>query len=224
MRINDYLIEKARNVDFREILEKRYEIKADKKILCPFHPETAPSCGIDYEQKVWHCFGCNKGGDIITFVMEMEKCTFEEAVLTLVGKMGDNPLHTVLSKIQQLKVPPTPSIHEVKVLYEKVNSEISKMLAKWRSELRKKVGEEKFIEWEKDPNKKLTDKEYLDWKAKISYAEQRWNKILDNYAIRIRASIKCAQLGDKVDLEKVKTGILKMLTEIKKLLIELKIT
>lgn len=38
------------------------------KILCPFHQEDTPSCMINQEKNVWHCFGCKEGGDVFNFI------------------------------------------------------------------------------------------------------------------------------------------------------------
>jgi DNA primase len=56
--------------------------------LCPFHKEKTPSFSIDVEKGLFYCFGCHKGGDIIKFVEEMERCSFEEAVSILARKGG----------------------------------------------------------------------------------------------------------------------------------------
>ena len=50
---------------------------------CPFHHEKTPSFTVDREQGFYKCFGCGKGGDVITFVMEAEGLTFYEAVKLL---------------------------------------------------------------------------------------------------------------------------------------------
>lgn len=56
--------------------------------LCPFHKEKTPSFSVDTEGGLFYCFGCHKGGDIIKFIEEIEKCSFEEAVLILAKKGG----------------------------------------------------------------------------------------------------------------------------------------
>jgi DNA primase len=56
--------------------------------LCPFHGEKTPSFAVHPVKQIFHCFGCGKGGDIFTFVMEMEKCPFPEAVRVVAEKCG----------------------------------------------------------------------------------------------------------------------------------------
>ncbi|MDR1481484.1 MAG: DNA primase [Synergistaceae bacterium] len=56
--------------------------------LCPFHGEKTPSFAVSSERGTFHCFGCNKGGNIFTFVMEMEGLSFREALETLAARAG----------------------------------------------------------------------------------------------------------------------------------------
>lgn len=63
-------------------------VKLDKsgshwKACCPFHRERSPSFMVNEERQMWHCFGCNKGGDAFAFVMEMEGIGFREALVML---------------------------------------------------------------------------------------------------------------------------------------------
>ncbi len=56
--------------------------------LCPFHSEKSPSFSINPELGVFHCFGCQKSGDAITFVREVEHLDFPEAVERLAARAG----------------------------------------------------------------------------------------------------------------------------------------
>jgi DNA primase len=55
---------------------------------CPFHQENTPSFTVNPDLKTFYCFGCHRGGTIISFVMEMDKLTFPEAIEQLARKSG----------------------------------------------------------------------------------------------------------------------------------------
>jgi len=56
--------------------------------LCPFHGERTPSFSVSREKGTYYCFGCKRGGDVIDFVMELERLTFPEAVERLAERFG----------------------------------------------------------------------------------------------------------------------------------------
>ncbi len=56
--------------------------------LCPFHDERTPSFSVDAQDKLYHCFGCGVGGDVIKFVEEKEGLGFAEAVELLADRYG----------------------------------------------------------------------------------------------------------------------------------------
>ncbi len=55
---------------------------------CPFHNEKTPSFTVSPTKQVWYCFGCGRGGDLFSFIMEIEKLTFPEAMRLLAPKAG----------------------------------------------------------------------------------------------------------------------------------------
>ncbi|MDR3559103.1 MAG: DNA primase [Candidatus Pacebacteria bacterium] len=61
---------------------------ANWKAICPFHNEKSPSFMVNEEKQFWHCFGCQKHGDIFTFVQEMEGLDFRETLKQLAEKAG----------------------------------------------------------------------------------------------------------------------------------------
>lgn len=55
---------------------------------CPFHSEKTPSFTIDPAKNLYHCFGCSKGGDVFSLLMELEGLSFIEAAERLAGRFG----------------------------------------------------------------------------------------------------------------------------------------
>jgi DNA primase len=56
------------------------------KARCPFHNEKSASFMVSKPKQIWHCFGCSKGGDLISFVQEYEGLSFPEALKVLAQK------------------------------------------------------------------------------------------------------------------------------------------
>ena len=72
--------------DIVEIVRQHVTLKqagAVFKGLCPFHKEKTPSFIVTPARQRFHCFGCGNGGDVITFLMEMEGMSFPESVEVL---------------------------------------------------------------------------------------------------------------------------------------------
>ena len=61
--------------------------------LCPFHAEKTPSFSINAEEGLYYCFGCGAGGDVITFVREVEHLDFADAVERLAARAGIQVRH-----------------------------------------------------------------------------------------------------------------------------------
>ena len=74
--------------------------------LCPFHKEKSPSFSVSPDRQYFHCFGCHKGGDVFTFVSEVEKISFKEALEMLAERahielpVSENPEY---NKTQYIK-------------------------------------------------------------------------------------------------------------------------
>lgn len=78
-------------LDVAEVLGSYIQIKkagANFKAPCPFHNEKSPSLMISPSKQIWHCFGCNEGGDVFGFVMKYENVEFREALKILADRAG----------------------------------------------------------------------------------------------------------------------------------------
>ncbi|MEV3859071.1 DNA primase [Streptomyces sp. NPDC050095] len=92
-RINDEDVKAVRDavpIDavVSEYLQLRNAGGGNLKGLCPFHDEKSPSFQVSPSKGFFHCFGCQEGGDTITFVMKVDHLTFSEAVERLAGQAG----------------------------------------------------------------------------------------------------------------------------------------
>ena len=58
------------------------------KALCPFHSEKTPSFHVSRDRQTFHCFGCDKGGDVFTFLQDIEGIGFREALQNLADRAG----------------------------------------------------------------------------------------------------------------------------------------
>ena len=56
--------------------------------LCPFHSEDTPSFSVSTNKQMFYCFGCHKGGDVVTFIKEIEHLSYVEALKFLAEKAG----------------------------------------------------------------------------------------------------------------------------------------
>lgn len=84
----DLIKEKINIVDLISEYLPLKKLGVNFKASCPFHNEKTASFIVSPERQIWHCFGCQKGGDIFTFLMEKENMDFKEALEILAGKAG----------------------------------------------------------------------------------------------------------------------------------------
>lgn len=92
-RINDEDVKAVRDavpIDavVSEYLQLRNAGGGNLKGLCPFHDEKSPSFQVSPSKGLFHCFGCQEGGDTITFVMKIDHLSFSEVVERLAAQAG----------------------------------------------------------------------------------------------------------------------------------------
>ncbi len=79
------------NADIVNIISQYVDLRkagANYKARCPFHSEKTPSFVVSPTKNIFHCFGCGKGGNVLTFVQDIENLSFVEAVEELASRIG----------------------------------------------------------------------------------------------------------------------------------------
>ncbi|MGI6607082.1 MAG: DNA primase [Peptococcia bacterium] len=91
-QITEEFIDDLRNrVDIVDIIKEYVPLKKqgqNYKGLCPFHSEKTPSFVVSPHKQIYHCFGCGKGGNVYTFLMDRGGLSFLDAVAHLAQRCG----------------------------------------------------------------------------------------------------------------------------------------
>lgn len=86
-RLHPDTIEQVKQrADIVEVISEKVVLRKrgkDFQGLCPFHDEKSPSFSVSPHKQMYYCFGCQAGGNVITFLMELEKQSFADVVLNL---------------------------------------------------------------------------------------------------------------------------------------------
>lgn len=99
----DEIIEK---LDIVQVVSKYVALKKsgrNYKGLCPFHPEKTPSFIVSEEKQIFHCFGCNVGGNVINFLMRIENLSFSEAAAVAAEMAGIELSSDTLSQYTDIR-------------------------------------------------------------------------------------------------------------------------
>ncbi|WP_332237820.1 DNA primase [Sporolactobacillus sp. KGMB 08714] len=90
VRLQEETIEKIRkSLDIVDIIGDYVQLRKQGRNfigLCPFHSERTPSFSVSPDKQLYHCFGCGAGGNLFTFIMEIEGMSFSEAAQLLADR------------------------------------------------------------------------------------------------------------------------------------------
>ncbi len=134
---------------------------ANWKGLCPFHSEKSPSFMVNEEKQIFHCFGCSKGGDVFTFVQEIESLDFRETLKMLAEKAG--------VQLEEYKGAPQEKDHKKRVL------EALELATKFfETQLWKGMGREKILGYLNERG--ISDDSIRNFR--VGFAPAGWDNIL----------------------------------------------
>jgi DNA primase len=116
-QISDEIIDTLRHrADIVEIIGEHVALKKKGQNytgLCPFHTEKTPSFVVSPGKQIFHCFGCGKGGNVFTFLMEKEGLAFYDAVEKLAARYGISLPDKAMSPSQQKRAAQIKRYHEI---------------------------------------------------------------------------------------------------------------
>lgn len=133
------------------------------KACCPFHHEKTPSFIVSPDKQIYHCFGCNSGGNVFNFIKEYEKMDFIDAVKMLAEKTG--------VKLPEYKTPNEQDASIVSTLYS-----VNDISANYYAGVLEKAGSSSDV-------KRYIAKRGLDApvlkKFRVGYADSSWKALVD---------------------------------------------
>lgn len=104
MITQDKIIEIRNRASIVEIISDHVTLKKAGRNymgLCPFHTEKTPSFTVNEEKGIFHCFGCQTGGSVFQFLMQLDQLTFPEAVERVAKRYGITIERVEGSRIRQ---------------------------------------------------------------------------------------------------------------------------
>jgi len=107
------------SIDIVDVISDYVQLKKQGRNyfgLCPFHGENTPSFSVSAEKQIFHCFGCGAGGNVFTFMTEIEGVSFQEAA-EKIAKRGNIALDIEITNDHELQLPKEHSLiieaHEI---------------------------------------------------------------------------------------------------------------
>ncbi|MFH2036737.1 MAG: DNA primase [Candidatus Zixiibacteriota bacterium] len=136
--------------------------------LCPFHTEKTPSFSVSQDKQIFHCFGCGKGGNVYTFLMEHENLSFVETVKLLAVKAGIRVPERKVSDAHREEIEKLHYAHELALKY-------------FRAVLNSSKYKESIVKRYLIENRKITE-ESIEFFS-LGLAGEEWDGFL-NYAVK----------------------------------------
>ena len=199
---NDDLKEEIKNrIKLSEIISKKIILKKKSENsfigLCPFHSEKTPSFHVHDEKQFYHCFGCEKHGDIFSFTMEFDNMDFYSALkylASLIGLTVNNKSHQDISFQNKYKTLELSSKFFIETLNNKKNNNVLDYLNK--RGLNREICEEFLIGFAPSKNydsqlidflksKNINEEELIE----IGLAKKKYNNLYGYFYDRIMIPI-----------------------------------
>lgn len=120
-------IQQVRDLSITSVVSHYMKLDRNGGGLCPFHNEKTPSFKVTEKKGMFKCFGCGKGGDLISFVREHDKLGFIEAV-EAIAKMMSVP-------VEYQEVPDKEKYEEQKALQDRMKDVLQLVVERYRSNL-----------------------------------------------------------------------------------------
>ncbi len=166
-RVPEHVVQRiARSTDIVRLIGRYTQLKQQGNRyvgLCPFHKEKTPSFSVDPEQGLYYCFGCKKGGNVFTFLKEVEGLEFYEALQQLARDAGID-----LSQYGSSSGPSREMRNDLRGVVELAAKFYEKCLQKARGseEARKYLA-----------NRQISDESIEQWR--LGYAPDGWEHVLN---------------------------------------------
>lgn len=141
---------------------------------CPFHQEKTPSFSVNPSKGFYKCFGCGKGGNAYTFLMEMEGLSFPEAIQR-VAEMSGVPLPEPIDDSQYKEN--KQRANEKKRIADHIIELNKQAIAFWEAELQKKNTKAKAA---REYLKKRGISDEIQTQFSVGYAPDSWDSLLNH--------------------------------------------
>lgn len=169
--MSDSQIEEIKaKLNIADVISEYVQLKrvgANFRARCPFHQEKTPSFYVTPSRQIWHCFGCGLGGDVISFVQQIESLEFTEALERLAVRAG--------VELARLERTPLPQ-RRIEEDRKRICFELNNLAARYyREVLQRSKSADDARQYLKDRN--FTTETVEQWN--IGYAPDAWTALYD---------------------------------------------